>query len=152
MTAARALSFPFGSAGLSQCCLGRCRWLLLLHMPPPIAHSPKGTCFNFPLCSQQKSQGKTESACHVLTSARSVPSPRDSAPILAAPRLLLLVSKKTNASCSVPFTMPTLRMRPHGVGIAATIRPLDVDVSPQKWLADLVMLVAAMNILSLIHI
>ena len=93
-------------------------------------------------------RGKMGRTCPAFPFVRLVQIPRLSAHIPLASRQLLLLSKKTNAPCSVPLTIPTLRMCPRGVGISATIRPSDVDVCPQKWLADLVMLVAAMNILA----
>ena len=92
--------------------------------------------------------GKIGRTCPAIPFVRLVQIPRPSARIPIASRQLLLLSKKTNAPCSVPLTIPTLRMYPRGVGISATIRPSDVDVCPQKWLADLVMLVAGMNILA----
>ena len=92
--------------------------------------------------------GKMGRTCPAIPFVRLVQIPRPSAHIPIASRQLLLLSKTTNAPCSVPLTIPTLRMCPRGVGISATIRPSDVDVCPQKWLADLVMLVAAMNILA----
>ena len=54
----RAVSLSFGSVVLSGFCLG-CR-ILLLHMPPPVAHRPKHVCLNFPLCrSLQKNHDRT---------------------------------------------------------------------------------------------
>ena len=89
---------------------------------------------------------KSAQSCLASPFVRLVQSPRVSAHIPIASRPVRLLSKTINVPCSVPFIIPALRMYPRGVGISARIRRLDVAVCPQKWLADLAMLVAAMNI------